>query len=134
MLPRHVRLAAIARPIFLASLNQPALPPCLLARCPAVHSTQRYDDLGEGRPALGLASGDAAEEVEESFPYPRHIANNGTPFEGPGKQWLPLDERFDDSKTRGFNGNLLGGILPAFNTVLPRVSLPAADLLQQAEG
>ncbi len=37
-------------------------------------------------------------------------------------QWLPLDERFDESKNRGFNGGLLEGIGPAVAGLLPEAS------------
>lgn len=46
----------------------------------------------------------------------------------PHWQWLPLDERFDESKSRGFNGGLLEGLGPAVAGLLPEVrgAAPAA--------
>ncbi|PSC75994.1 lipoxygenase [Micractinium conductrix] len=74
---------------------------------------QVYDDLGKDRPPLGGS---------KELPYPRHLYNTRKEGEaGPGKHWLPLDERFDDSKTRGFNGGLLEGIAPAVAKLLPEL-------------
>ncbi|KAL4458476.1 hypothetical protein ABPG75_013341 [Micractinium tetrahymenae] len=76
---------------------------------------QVYDDLGKDRPTLGGT---------KELPYPRHL-NNARPAgqTGPGTQWLPLDERFDESKNRGFNGGLLEGIGPAVAGLLPELGL-----------
>ncbi|KAL4422175.1 hypothetical protein ABPG77_006864 [Micractinium sp. CCAP 211/92] len=76
---------------------------------------QVYDDLGKDRPALGGT---------KELPYPRHLYNaRPTGQSGPGTQWLPLDERFDESKNRGFNGGLLEGIGPAVAGLLPELGL-----------